>query len=338
MILILDANALVANPNLLGKFWVSAAEAIEGKRLRIIVPKIAFDEAVATYLRTRQATAVSIRKEKRHASDSVRTLLEAAAVAALAEGEVYEACLTERLAAVGAEIDRSIPEPKHEELARRAIQRVRPFSDSGSGYRDALHWWFVLGVLKDHWEDDDVVFVSSDVTAFGIKDNGQYRLHPDLQTDLEQLDVEQGFEWALKLADISIPGVFLTDQEVADWGYTAPDDLEYLLLADILNDDPLRLSADEVGLHGADSVRLNDASDPQLISERLRVYYVNRDYHVDFEVALQLEVVTQSLVEDAKSAELVESNETVSVILTGYAEISNRTGDVEFFVDTVRPD
>lgn len=171
-----------------------------------------------------------------------------------------------------------------------------------------------------------------------MKDNGPYTLRPDLQTDLEEIDVDQGFEWALRLADVSIPGVFLTDQEVADWGYTAPDDLEYLLLADILNDDPLRLSADEVGLHGADSVRLNDASDPQLISERLRVYYVNRDYHVEFEVALQLEVVTQSLVEDAKSAELVESNETVSVILTGYAEISKRTGEVEFFGDTVRPD
>lgn len=338
MILILDANALVSNPNLLGKFWVSAADAVEGKRLQILVPQIAFDEAVATYRRTREATAVSIRKEKRHASDSVRTLLEAAAVAALAEGEVYEAFLAERLTAIGAEIARSIPEPKHEELARRAIQRVRPFSDSGSGYRDALHWWFVLGVLEEHWNDDDVVFVSSDVSAFGIKNDGQYTLHPDLQADLEGLDVDQGFEWTLKLADVSIPGVFLTDQEAADYGHTGPDDLEYLLLADILNDDPLRLSADEVGLHGADSVRLNDASDPKLISERLRVYYVNRDYHVDFEVALQLEVVTQSLVEDAKSAELVESNETVSVILTGYAEISNQTGDVEFFVDTVRPD
>lgn len=338
MILILDANALVANPNLLGKFWVSAAEAIDGKRLRIFVPKIAFDEAVATYRRTRQATAVSIRKEKRHASESVRTLLEAAASVALEEGEAYEGYLEERLGAIGVAIDQDIPAPSHEELARRAIQRVRPFSDSGSGYRDALHWWFVLGVLREHWDDDDVVFVSSDVTAFGRKDNGKYTLHPDLQADLEELEVDQGFEWALKLADVSIPGVFLTDQEVADWGYTAPDDLEYLLLADILNDDPLRLSADEVGLHGADSVRLNDASDPKLISERLRVYYVNRDFHVDFEVALQLDVVTQSLVEDAKSAELVESNETVSVILTGSAEISNRTGDVEFFVDTVRPD
>jgi hypothetical protein len=338
MILILDANALVSNPNLLGKFWVSAAEAIEGKRLRIVVPKIAFDEAVATYRRTREATAVSIRKEKRHASDSVRKLLEAAASAALDEGEAYAGYLEERLRGIGAVINQDIPMPSHEELARRAIQRVRPFSDSGSGYRDSLHWWFVLGVLREHWEDDDVVFVSSDVSAFGIKDNGQYTLHPDLQTDVEGLDVDQGFEWALKLADVSIPGVFLTEQEVADWGYTGPDDLEYLLLADILNDDPLRLSADEVGLHGADSVRLNDASDPKLINGRLRVYYVNRDYHVDFEVALQLEVVTQSLVEDAKSAELVESNETVSVILTGYAEISNRTGDVEFFVDTVRPD
>lgn len=338
MILILDANALVSNPNLLGKFWTSAADAIDGKRLQVIVPKIAFDEAVATYRRTREATAVSIRKEKRHASDAVRTLLEAAAVAALSEGDVYERFLTDRLAAVGAKVDRNIPTPDHEELARRAIQRVRPFSDSGSGYRDALHWWFVLGVLEENSEEDDVAFVSSDVSAFGIKENGTYALHPDLQADLDEIDGGDVFEWAHKLADVSIPGVFLTDQEVDDWGYAMPDDLEYLLLADILNDDPLRLSADEVGLHGADSVRLNDASDPKLLSERLRVYYVTRDYHVDFEVALQLEVVTQSLVEDAKSAELVESNETVSVILTGYAEISNRTGDVEFFVDTVRPD
>jgi len=125
VILILDANVLVSNPMLLGAFWTNATEAIDGGRLRVIVPRLAVDEAVAVYKRTRAATAVSIRKERRRVSEAVRRHLEAAADEAIAEGERYERKWHERFTAMGVTVDLDVPPVEHRELARRAIQRIR---------------------------------------------------------------------------------------------------------------------------------------------------------------------------------------------------------------------
>lgn len=338
MILILDANVLVSNPMLLGAFWNNATEAIAGGRLQVIVPRLAADEAVAVYKRTRAATAVSIRKERRRASEAVRKHLEAAADEAIAEGERYKQKLHERFAAIGATIDLTVPTVEHRELARRAIQRVRPFSESGTGYRDALHWWFVLDKTEQWWEDDEVVFVSSDLQAFALKADGEATLHPQLQDDIIDRGIDLvGLEWVPDLTKVSIPGVFLNDEDAAAYSYSEPDDLEYRLMDYLLAGDPPSLSPAYVGLDDVDAVRLVDAGDPKLLYQQTRVYYGTFDLHIDFEVRMNFEVVTQTLVDDSRAPELVESNETAAVVLTGTVEMSRYGADLEFSVEDIGP-
>ncbi|WP_176491566.1 PIN domain-containing protein [Curtobacterium sp. 'Ferrero'] len=338
MILILDANVLVSNPMLRGAFWDNAAEAINGARLKIIVPRLAVDEAVAVYKRTRAATAVSIRKERRRASEAVRTHLDAAADEALAEGERYEQTLHQRFAAVGVTVDLAVPIVEHRELARRAINRIRPFSESGTGYRDALHWWFVLDTAEQWWEEDDVIFVSSDLAAFALKSDGKAALHPQLLDDILDRNIDPvGLDWVPDLTKVSIPGVFLSDEDAAGYGYSEPDDLEYRLMDHLLAGDPPSLSPADVGLDDVDAVRLVDAGDPKLLYQHTRVYYGTFNLHINFEVRMNFDVVTQTLVDDSRTPELVESSETTAVVLTGTAELSHYGTDLEFSIDDISP-
>lgn len=67
------------------------------------------------------------------------------------------------------------------ELVRRAIQRVRPFSNNGEGFRDAMIWLSVINFLK-RGKNDKTVFISNDKKAFVNGDNQE--LHPTLKSDL----------------------------------------------------------------------------------------------------------------------------------------------------------
>jgi Predicted nucleotide-binding protein containing TIR-like domain/PIN domain len=73
-----------------------------------------------------------------------------------------------------------VPEPPDlglMDIAKRAIARTRPFSESGSGYQDTLIWLQVIEEARD----DDVVFLTRDQ---GFTDGGG-NLAADLVADLE---------------------------------------------------------------------------------------------------------------------------------------------------------
>jgi predicted nucleic acid-binding protein len=335
VLLVLDANVIVSNPMLRGVFWDTAAEAIAGGRLRVFIPRIALKEAIAVYGRTREATAVSIRKEKRKTSEAVSKLLEVAASEALAEASRYKKLIRARCQEIGIDISSALPKPHHAELARRAIKRIRPFGDSGSGYRDALHWWSALDLAEFTWEEQDIIFVSSDVSAYGLRRDGELHLHPDLERDLEARGIDHSFEWVTSVADVDVPGVFLDEGEHDEEG---PGDLGFLVLSHVLNGEPLPLDSRTTGIEDVDAIRLVNAYDPRVLSRRVRVYYSSFELHVDFEVGMTFDVVTQALLEDAQTPDLVEQAETVSVILSGFAETSGSRNDFTIVIEKVEPD
>lgn len=67
------------------------------------------------------------------------------------------------------------------ELVRRAIQRIRPFSNNGEGFRDAMIWLSIINFLKKE-KNNKTVFISNDKKAFVNGDNQE--LHPTLKNDL----------------------------------------------------------------------------------------------------------------------------------------------------------
>jgi len=75
-----------------------------------------------------------------------------------------------------------------------------------------------------------------------------------------------------------------------------------------------------------------------VLSRRVRVYDSSFELHVDFEVGMTFDVVTQALLEDAPTPDLVEQAETVSVILSGFAETSGSRNDFSIVIEKVEPD
>lgn len=72
-----------------------------------------------------------------------------------------------------------VPDIAHESLIHRALSRRRPFSDKGTGYRDALIWESVLRLAAA--QDDEILFVSGNTHDFAMAEGG---LHEDLKGDL----------------------------------------------------------------------------------------------------------------------------------------------------------
>lgn len=86
---------------------------------------------------------------------------------------------------------RRVPHPGqellHSELLARALNRRKPFSEKGSGYRDALIWHSILWIAETYGvENDPIAFVTSNTRDFADSNN---QLHPDLCADL----VTRGF-------------------------------------------------------------------------------------------------------------------------------------------------
>jgi hypothetical protein len=77
-----------------------------------------------------------------------------------------------------------IPNVPHSRLIERAVARRRPFDDQGRGYRDALIWENVLGLLERS-PSDAVILISNDKSAFA-KSKTEPILAPDLEAEVRE--------------------------------------------------------------------------------------------------------------------------------------------------------
>lgn len=74
------------------------------------------------------------------------------------------------------------PRTSHEELAKRAIDRTKPFRENDSGYRDSLIWESVVELSSAVEDDDQIVLMSSDKVFKGRKGG----LAGELKADLDE--------------------------------------------------------------------------------------------------------------------------------------------------------
>lgn len=202
MLLVVDANALVEDPDLSGPVWMEIRQAVETGHLRVVVPKIAILEATAG-VRARRRAEIPKKIRIKH-SAAVKSTMEAAAAAISIWADAYDAA--DVVTKAGFEIAPS-PEVPHDVLAQRAISRIPPFDANGGGYRDSLHWFTLLEAAKKSLAED-IVFVSKDNTfaLAGV-------LHPELVDEgRRELD---GREVLLcrDLSTLAVPGRFSGPEE-----------------------------------------------------------------------------------------------------------------------------
>ncbi len=179
---VVDANVVIRSPRLNSGAWRAALHAYDSGSLVLRVPEVALQEAVAWFARelpgrmqryrraASQLAQFGVRLEEHGAVDTAR--LEQLASEVQTQ---YDSYLRGRF---GDAAVLPIPEVDHRTLVHRAVRRMKPFSESGSGYRDALIWESVCALAAS----EPVFFVSDNSKDFADDDG---RLAAVLQADLE---------------------------------------------------------------------------------------------------------------------------------------------------------
>jgi hypothetical protein len=197
-----DAPWVVLDSTVLGgndRYLESAAgsllrdEATAG-RLRIAVPEVVLIESEANHRRDVEAAesrlvaarAALERLRVRQGHDLKPRKLR------------YREDLEEILRQAGAEV-LPIPDVPHERLIAKAVNRRRPFNEKGTGYRDALVWDSLLGLLDR--TGSQVILISRD-HAFS-EDGKTPELARDLAAELRERDHSGRVELYFELGDFT---------------------------------------------------------------------------------------------------------------------------------------
>jgi hypothetical protein len=175
MYIVLDSTAYRADLLLKGNAFRILLAALGKIGARLLLPEVVLEEVVNGFREKAEQFAAKIAALS---SDARRLGLDASCIGKTPDidSEVarYRSDLLKRL---GAELI-DLPSIPHVELVNRALQRRKPFSDQGAGYRDALIWQNVLDLLKS--SNEQVCFVTANRRDFW-DDKG---LHSDLNADL----------------------------------------------------------------------------------------------------------------------------------------------------------
>jgi PIN domain len=156
-------------------------EARQG-RIRIVVPQVAFDEAVNLFRE-------SVEERRREAQKALRrlqglgVLTHEAASLDLASEEAAKRYADDLRAILRGANATLLPYPSvsHEDVTRRALDRRRPFDPQGKdGYRDTLVWETLVESAND---DEPIVLISGDNAAFSGSKGTELR--PELLDELE---------------------------------------------------------------------------------------------------------------------------------------------------------
>jgi len=211
MILIVDTNVLISHAELDGGGWAAVRGSVAEGALTVVVPRVVVLE-LQEHVPARRRTATPKRPDWRklnRAPERARNAIQKATDRINLEIEHWAASYDAPAVMEEAGFDiRPTPDVAHDEIVARATKRVRPFDETGGGYRDTLIWLTVLNVVRNA-PGEEIILLSADRSAFW---QGE-QLHPDLQEEVGQVLPEGStFRVAEKLADIDVPSRFSGDE------------------------------------------------------------------------------------------------------------------------------
>lgn len=331
VLVILDANVIVSDPLLRGSIWPQLTDAISGGRVEVLLPRLALEEAVAAYRRLREAKAVEIQAVGRRASRDVQKHLDRAVASARKEAKKYPKLISSALEKVGVTV-MDAPRTSHAEVAQRAIDRRRPFDDTGSGYRDALHWMSVLEIVDERYENDDIVFVSADRRAFGGSGKSSDRLHPDLVEDLEEWDAkEPWFRWLQNLSQLNVPGVFHDEIDPQYAISVTAGEIGGYLHAALWELGIAELLPRQIGPGGeVAAVSILDIGEPLVGEIELRQYWEHGNYRADFLTTLDIELALQRVESSDVAVDVQEERLTLPFVTAGHVDVAASSVGLSF--------
>jgi hypothetical protein len=192
MIFVLDTSELHDEKRLDGNLLRLFLLAKALTKQRVCLPEVVIGEHLRASRDAMQRSVTAIEKELRVLS-RYWGKLDVKLPALDHAYEKWRLSISDRLRAAGVEI---LPYPcaSHQSITERDLERRKPFSESGKGYRDALIWESVLDLAAK--SDDQIVFVTSNSKDFA---DGE-ALHPDLVCDLAERNLQGRVSLALGLS------------------------------------------------------------------------------------------------------------------------------------------
>lgn len=182
MYVLLDTNVFVGDWRLSGSAFSVFREARARIGANWVVPEIVLAEV--TNKATERLKAIKDRLES--TATELQFLrgrpMERLSLDVPAASADYNAFLNDLFAKDNAKVV-PVPDVPHTELAKRAVEKRKPFKEGGAGYRDALIWHTVLELLGE--PDTKLYFVTANSSDFG-----RDVLHPDLVADLTQRRID----------------------------------------------------------------------------------------------------------------------------------------------------
>lgn len=192
MIVILDAQAVLADPTFSGVAWRVLVHAGADWGIDLRLPRVALAEAVAGYGRSCDDAIAKLDKWKQQ-HQRLGEIDVSGVVSSLCDRKrIYSATLEENLSKLSVTVQEP-PSVDHMVLVERATSRRRPCNRAGDGYRDTLIWLSVLEIVGAD-SDVEVALVSNNTNDFG-REGEPSELHQDLVEDLDTTDARSRVRW-----------------------------------------------------------------------------------------------------------------------------------------------
>lgn len=193
MKIVLDSNIIIADYHLSSPLMRILTAFLQRTNSTLLLPKIVIEEVTNKYrehltdvinkftqsAKRLQYLDASFNDEKKQ--EYIENLSEDIAI----KVEVYSKQLESRLNLLEADyID--YPSVMHESVARRAIEKRKPFTSSGKGYRDTIIWESILEEAKSVGK---IVFITRNIKDYMEEDGTS--IHADLKNDMKAEGIQE---------------------------------------------------------------------------------------------------------------------------------------------------
>lgn len=187
--IVLDSNVFIGDYWLRSSSFVLLREYLKKTSATLVVPQIVLEEVINHHREALDKVKTEIREVRRTLSRLLRSARgpssELAEIIKTNKDDPYDKFLENEFEKMGTQVPdyKDIP---HKDIVARDLRRVRPFQQSGKGYRDALLWETVLrNCIK---KDVATVFVTQNTADFCDAKNC---LHEHLKADIQKIGADE---------------------------------------------------------------------------------------------------------------------------------------------------
>jgi hypothetical protein len=190
---ILDSNIYINDYRMRGPQFGEFFAHLKRTKSRLVTPAIVIDEVIERYRKDiSEAFNTAKRSWKELQNKCLSDAVNLPDVDVHKEVEYMKQRLERPISGVEVSVVSDLSRVDIAEVVRRGIKRIRPANGKGEELRDVVIWLFVLGYAKE--SKSEVAFISGDRT---FRCEEVESLHPDLQKDISDADVDVTFHPSL---------------------------------------------------------------------------------------------------------------------------------------------